>query len=61
MVFKMSDKKPKRAQGNLDCFFSKKSKTEFKSVSTLRIQTISFINHTMFIIILKFIGIAGKL
>ncbi|CAI6354666.1 unnamed protein product [Macrosiphum euphorbiae] len=29
----MSDKKPKRAQGNLDSFFSKKSKTEFKSIN----------------------------
>ncbi|XP_015377845.1 PREDICTED: uncharacterized protein LOC107172083 [Diuraphis noxia] len=28
----MSDKKPKRKQGNLDSFFSKKSITEFKSV-----------------------------
>ncbi|XP_029340930.1 zinc finger MYM-type protein 1-like [Acyrthosiphon pisum] len=29
----MSDKKPKRAQGNLDSFFSKKSKNEFKSIN----------------------------
>lgn len=40
MVLKMSDKKPKRKQGNLDSFFRKKSKTEFKSVSTLRIKII---------------------
>jgi len=53
-----SDKKPKRAQGNLDSLFSKKSKIEFKSVSTLRIQIISFTNYIMFIIKLKFIGIA---
>jgi len=53
-----SDKKLKRAQGNLDNFFSKKSKNEFKSVSTLRIQIILFTNHIMFIIKLKFIGIA---
>ncbi|XP_025191788.1 52 kDa repressor of the inhibitor of the protein kinase-like [Melanaphis sacchari] len=29
----MSDKKPKRKQGNLDSFFSKKSKMEFKSIN----------------------------